>query len=348
LGRAKGAFLQKYFVCVNRDFGEWQPRRGALEQVMAAIKPATFVLEPGEYADKLPPLHTVELRCDLADPKPYNDMKRKFVLELAGAEIAAPSAAAVSMKLQQLACIAEGTLVLSERGWVPIEQIGAERVWDGAAWVRHNGVIFQGVKKTVLCNGVRMTYDHKLLTVEGWKTAKEVLDADASRRFDRETVRLPDGFVSRWYKPVQMRPMALPLRLWQRNNTGKPVFARSWPQTASKLWLPSWQRNTPYDTYPPIQDMDEHAAQMQRPYRKRLRSLWRTRHICVQAVARLQCVLARYAEQLCAAFDVRPRRQQRTILAGELSLGGLGHASQQQKQQSVNRGSGGLGYNFTS
>lgn len=103
LGRTKGAFLQKYFVCVNRDFGEWQPRRGALEQVMAAIKPATFVLEPGEYADKLPPLHTVEMRCDLTDPKPYNDMKRKFVLELAGAEIAAPSAAAVTMKLQQLA-----------------------------------------------------------------------------------------------------------------------------------------------------------------------------------------------------------------------------------------------------
>ena len=103
LGRSKGAFLQKYFACVNRDFGEWQPRRGALEPVMATIKPATFVLEPGEYADKLPPLHTVELRCDLVDPKPYNDMKRKFVLELAGTEIAALSAAAVSMKLQQLA-----------------------------------------------------------------------------------------------------------------------------------------------------------------------------------------------------------------------------------------------------
>lgn len=103
LGRSKGAFLQRYFVCVNRDFGEWQPRRGALEQVMNVIKPATFVLEPGEYADKLPPLHTVELRCDLANPKPYNDMKRKFVLELGSAEIAAPSAAAVTMKLQQIA-----------------------------------------------------------------------------------------------------------------------------------------------------------------------------------------------------------------------------------------------------
>jgi SNF2 family DNA or RNA helicase len=103
LGRSKGAFLQRYFVCINRDFGEWQPRRGALEQVMAAIKPATFVLEPGEYADKLPPLHTVEMRCNLTDPQPYNDMKRRFVLELGPTEIAAPSAAAVTMKLQQLA-----------------------------------------------------------------------------------------------------------------------------------------------------------------------------------------------------------------------------------------------------
>jgi superfamily II DNA or RNA helicase len=29
LGRAKGAFLQQYFVCMNRDFGEWMPRPGA-------------------------------------------------------------------------------------------------------------------------------------------------------------------------------------------------------------------------------------------------------------------------------------------------------------------------------
>lgn len=103
LGRAKGAFMQKYFIMVNREFGEWHPRRGALGQVMAAIKPATFVLEPGEYADKLPPLHTVEMRCDMDDLRPYNDMKRKFVLEMGRTEIAAPSAAAVTMKLQQLA-----------------------------------------------------------------------------------------------------------------------------------------------------------------------------------------------------------------------------------------------------
>ena len=117
LGRSKGAFLQKYFVLLNRDFGEWRPRRGALEQIMTAIRPATFVLEPGAYADKLPPLHVVEMRCDMDDMKPYNDMKRRFVLEMGKTEITAPSAAAVTTKLQQLAggFIYESLRVASER-----------------------------------------------------------------------------------------------------------------------------------------------------------------------------------------------------------------------------------------
>ena len=67
LGRAKGAFLQQYFVCTNRDFGEWSPRKGALDAVMQRIKPATYVLEPGEYRDKLPPCHVVEMRCQIDD-----------------------------------------------------------------------------------------------------------------------------------------------------------------------------------------------------------------------------------------------------------------------------------------
>jgi hypothetical protein len=103
LGRSKGAFLQRYFVCINRDFGEWSPRKGSLEQIMATIKPATFVLEPGVYADKLPPLHTVELECDMADIRPYNVMKRDLMLELGSAQVVAANAAAVTSKLQQMA-----------------------------------------------------------------------------------------------------------------------------------------------------------------------------------------------------------------------------------------------------
>jgi SNF2 family DNA or RNA helicase len=98
LGRSKGAFLQQYFYCVNRDFGQWEPLPNALPKVMEAIKPATYVLEPGEYKDKLPELHVVEIRCDLEDREPYENMKKEYVHE----EITAPTAAAVTNKLQQL------------------------------------------------------------------------------------------------------------------------------------------------------------------------------------------------------------------------------------------------------
>ena len=103
LGRSKGAFLQQYFVCMNRDYGDWAPRKGALEQVMQRIKPATYLLEPGEYKDTLPPLHTVELRCDLPDRKPYEKLKRDLVLEHGGRTITAVNAAVVTGKLQQMA-----------------------------------------------------------------------------------------------------------------------------------------------------------------------------------------------------------------------------------------------------
>jgi SNF2 family DNA or RNA helicase len=103
LGRSKGAFLQRYFACINRDFGEWAPIKGSLEKVMDAIRPATFVLEPGVYADKLPPLHVLEMRCDMADRTPYEKMKRDFMLELGTDAVIAANAAAVTNKLQQLA-----------------------------------------------------------------------------------------------------------------------------------------------------------------------------------------------------------------------------------------------------
>ena len=103
LGRAKGAFLQQYFYCANREFNDWKPLPNALPRVMQRIKPATFVLEPGEYKDTLPPLHTVEMRADLPDRDPYEQMKKHFITTLPTTEAIAASAAAVTMKLQQLA-----------------------------------------------------------------------------------------------------------------------------------------------------------------------------------------------------------------------------------------------------
>ena len=98
LGRSKGAFLQQYFIAINPEFGQWTPRAGSLEHVMERIKPATYVLEPGEYSDKLPPIHVVHVNCQMQMDH-YNKLKKEFVLD----NIVAVNAGVVTGKLQQMA-----------------------------------------------------------------------------------------------------------------------------------------------------------------------------------------------------------------------------------------------------
>lgn len=103
LGRSKGAFMQQYFILMNKEFGDWAPRPGSLAKVMARIRPATFLLEPGEYKDKLPPIHIVEVKCDLEDRTLYEKMKADFVVQFPDAQAIAANAGVVTGKLQQMA-----------------------------------------------------------------------------------------------------------------------------------------------------------------------------------------------------------------------------------------------------
>ena len=101
LGRSKGAFLQQYFHCINRDYGDWEPRADALPMVMERIRKATFVLDAGEYKDKLPPLHIVEMRCTMAMTE-YKAMKKDFMVQFPNAQAVAANAGVVTGKLQQM------------------------------------------------------------------------------------------------------------------------------------------------------------------------------------------------------------------------------------------------------
>jgi SNF2 family DNA or RNA helicase len=123
LGRAKGAFLQQYFHCVNREFGQWTPAPGALEQVMERIKPATFVLDPGDYKDKLPPCHVVETRVQLADRGPYEKMKRDYVVKFGDDRVIAQNAASVTTKLQQMA----SGFVYNREGPLPVHWFSSHK-----------------------------------------------------------------------------------------------------------------------------------------------------------------------------------------------------------------------------
>ena len=116
LGRSKGAFMQQYFILMNKDFGEWAPRPGSLQHVMQRIKHATYVLEPGEYKDKLPPCYVTEMRCKMEDRLPYEKMKKEFIAEFPDAKAVAANAGVVTGKLQQMASgfVYETTRIASE------------------------------------------------------------------------------------------------------------------------------------------------------------------------------------------------------------------------------------------
>lgn len=85
-------------------------------------------------------------------------------------------------KVAELACIAEGQLVLTDCGLVPIERVTLKhRVFDGDHFVSHDGVVFKGFKKTITYEGLTATPDH-LVWVEGQSNPISFGDAASSRK----------------------------------------------------------------------------------------------------------------------------------------------------------------------
>ena len=83
-------------------------------------------------------------------------------------------------KVAELACIAEGELVLTDRGLVPIQNVTlAHRVWDGQEWVNHGGVVCRGEKEVIIYGELTATPDHPVF-VEGSDGPVQFGDAAAS------------------------------------------------------------------------------------------------------------------------------------------------------------------------
>ena len=70
-------------------------------------------------------------------------------------------------KVMELACIAEGQLVLTDTGLVPIENVTTKMlVWDGVEFVKHKGVAYRGYKEVITHDELTATKDH-IVWVEG-------------------------------------------------------------------------------------------------------------------------------------------------------------------------------------
>ena len=92
-----------------------------------------------------------------------------------------------------LGCLGADTKTLTDSGWKRLEDVTRyDLLWDGVEWVEHEGLLRQGLKKSVNVGGVWSTPDHLFLAEGTWFPATEVLDESIfSRVLATGRVKLP-------------------------------------------------------------------------------------------------------------------------------------------------------------
>lgn len=117
-------------------------------------------------------------------------------------------------KQAELACIAEGQLVLTNEGLVPIECVRMKHLlWDGESWVSHDGIIFKGEREVITYEGLTATPDH-LVWVEGQSQPIQFGDAASC---GAHLVQTGDGGTAIWLGENHQRTT----RLYDIRNAGK-------------------------------------------------------------------------------------------------------------------------------
>ena len=93
-------------------------------------------------------------------------------------------------------CVVEGTLVLTNRGEVPIEQVTAsDTVWDGVEWVHTLGPVYNGEQEVVAHDGITATPDHIVWVEDGRALPLGAASAQSLRLARTGAGGVPVGFV---------------------------------------------------------------------------------------------------------------------------------------------------------
>jgi hypothetical protein len=317
---------------------KWVSKPNAKDMVFEALQPAI------RFAKKdcldLPPVvtETREVPMTPQQKKYYELLKNQMLFQAAGETISAVNAGVAVSKLLQISCIAYNTPVLTDSGWVPIQEVRAtDLVWDGEEFVAHQGLLHRGRKYVLECFGVTMTHDHRVLTEGGWRTAWSCL-YECGKGFGRAEVRLPDGTVAAGYERWQNEegPMALSVRLRNAGGARKPVSADTASPRSEALRVPARQQDARHVKHTALPDMVEHAQALPGPQRQGLAQLRGTRCQSEQQVGReFRGVLGGRRPDVLVFDDLGTQEQQRSVLEGQLPLGNATRAGEQHTQNGV-------------
>ena len=184
-------------------------------------------------------------------------------------------------KIATLACIAEGELVLTDKGLVPIEKLTkAHKLWDGENWVSHDGVIYKGIGEVIEYDGLRATKDH-IVWIEGQEKPIQFGEAAISGAHllqsgdGRRAIWVGEDYKSRKKMGEKLEFLLCPhkmSRLWKHSMARQGKFNNRKVKRMSSL-LPAKTNSTMVG-----QKANSSKAKVYQPKRSRVQKLWRKRN----------------------------------------------------------------------
>ena len=184
-------------------------------------------------------------------------------------------------KIATLACIAEGELVLTDKGLVPIENITkAHKLWDGENWVSHDGVIYKGIGEVIEYDGLRATKDH-IVWIEGQEKPIQFGEAATSGAHllqsgdGRRAIRVGEDYKPRKKMDEKLEFLLCPhkmSRMWKHSMARQGKFNDRKIKGVSSL-LPTKTNSAMVG-----QKANSSKAKVYQPKRSRVQKLWRKRN----------------------------------------------------------------------
>lgn len=216
-------------------------------------------------------------------------------------------------------CLGADTEVLTKRGWVRITEVTLEdRLWDGVEWVKHNGLIYQGDKSTIILNGVSMTPDHKVMTMDGW------VDASSSEGLQRSAFRLPDRFAVFEEQRAQVN-MDLSVRMREHNRTGSHRCSQvRQPRRSPVVWVQGGgaEQNSLYDKSSGILGVALNAGPMPIAFTSSMEELRCSGYQSMSTMGPVfRDFLGGYGTHIPKGTNFRPQRQRWGLYSSQLPVG---------------------------
>ena len=236
-------------------------------------------------------------------------------------------------KVSELACIAEGELVLTDIGLVPIQNVTTEmRVWDGKTFVRHQGLAYRGVRQVITYEGLTATEDHIVWTEEGTTTLGRAA-ASGSHLLQSGAGRHPLWVGDSHQPGAQIyEGLGLPVcegsMQWMSCNS----LDLSWQSTEGPIERMSDLHETQEIAEVAGSPIDCHEAEMREPKRQGVSELRGQRHSLRVQLSHGSGVVDHAEPWATAAFGTRQDRQQRALRSRQSEVCHSGRAESEPKK----------------